>query len=208
MADLVPLEASGAFALTYDDGPDPAWTGRLLAELREREARATFFVMAPRAVQVPGLIEAMLAAGHEIGFHCHDHVRHSERTAADLERDLEIGLQLLDSVGVRPRSWRAPWGVETETTRRLAGEHGLRLWGWNLDSHDWRGDSAAEMLAALEAQGGLRGGDVVLMHDGLGPGARRLGCKETLALTGRLLDAATAAGLRPVPVSACAGVLA
>ncbi len=208
MPDTVPLEASNAFALTYDDGPDPAWTGRLLAELREHEARATFFVMSRRAANAPGLIEAMLAAGHEVGFHCHDHIRHSELAAPALERDLEAGLELLDSLGVAPRAWRAPWGIETETTRWLAAEHRLRLWGWNVDSHDWRGDSAEEMFAALEVQGGLREGDVVLMHDGLGPGARRKGCGQTLGLTGLLLDAAGAVGLRPAPVSDCTGVLA
>jgi peptidoglycan/xylan/chitin deacetylase (PgdA/CDA1 family) len=199
---------SGTVALTYDDGPDPIWTELLLDELRETGARATFFVMSPRAVLNRDLIAAMVADGHEIGFHCYRHVRHSEQSDGELERDLETGLHQLASVGVEPRAWRAPWGVETEATRRLAADRGLRLWGWNLDSHDWRRDSAAAMFGALEAQGGLRGGDVVLMHDGLGPGALRSSCEETLGLTRRLLLAAAAAGLEPAPVSECEGVLA
>lgn len=199
---------SGAVALTYDDGPDPFWTDLLLAELREQRARATFFVMAPRALLAPDLIETMLAEGHEVGFHCVHHVRHSKLSEGELGVELSTGLRQLSSLAVAPLNWRAPWGDETTTTRRLAGRHGLRLWGWNLDSHDWRGDAATTMHAALLAQGGLRDGDVVLMHDGLGPGALRAGCEETLELTRLLLADAARADLRCVPVSEAEGVAA
>ena len=113
-----------------------------------------------------------------------------EQTRRELTSDLATGLRQLRSVGARPRAWRAPWGCETAVTRRLAARHGLRLWGWNLDSHDWRGDSAERDAQGGRPQGGLRDGDVVLMHDGLGPGARRDGCAETLELTRRLIDEA------------------
>ncbi|MBS1861150.1 MAG: polysaccharide deacetylase family protein [Actinobacteria bacterium] len=195
-------------ALTYDDGPDPLWTPRILAALARRGARATFFVQARRAIENPDLIESILAAGSEVGFHCVDHVRHSERPREAVVADLETGLELLDEVGVRPRAWRAPWGVETDATRALASSHDLRLWGWNLDTHDWRGDGARRMLKALDAQGGLRGGDVILMHDALGPGARRGGCAETVALTELLLGIAEGSALTPAGVSGCEGVLA
>ncbi|HEY1852960.1 MAG TPA: polysaccharide deacetylase family protein [Solirubrobacterales bacterium] len=199
---------SGTVALTYDDGPDPFWTDLLLAELRQHGACATFFVTTPRAVLAPDLIEQMLADGHEVALHCMRHIRHSELSESGLAAELRTALRQLGSVGVAPRAWRAPWGVETGATRRLAGRHGLRLWGWNLDSHDWRGDSAAAMQAALVAQGGLRDGDVLLMHDALGPGARRTGCEETMALTRRLLAEAGRLGLECVPISEADGVLA
>lgn len=195
-------------ALTYDDGPDPRWTEELLSVLREHGARATFFVITPRAVASPELIEAMRADGHEVAFHCYRHVRHAEQSEGELTSDVVTGLRQLRGLGAEPRAWRAPWGQETEVTRRLAGRHGLRLWGWNLDSHDWRGDSAAQMYGAVQAQGGLCDGDVVLMHDGLGPGARRGGCAETLDLTRLLIADAEREGLDLAPVSECAGVLA
>jgi peptidoglycan/xylan/chitin deacetylase (PgdA/CDA1 family) len=194
--------------LTYDDGPDPTWTPRILAALRRRGARATFFVQARRAGQHGELIEAMVAAGHEVGFHCLDHIRHSQRTIEGVESDLTIGLETLARLGVRPRAWRAPWGVETDATRLLAGERDLRLWGWNVDTHDWRGDDVRRMFGALEAQGGLRGGDVILMHDALGPGALRDGCPETVALTELLLAGAESAELLTGTVSESEGVLA
>lgn len=199
---------SGTIALTFDDGPDRVWTPRVLAVLERCGARATFFVQARRAVENRALVEEVLAAGNEVGFHCLDHVRHSQRSWEGVGSDLEIGLEMLDRIGVRPHAWRAPWGIETDATRLLAAERGLRLWGWNVDTHDWRGDAAGRMFGALEAQGGLRGGDVILMHDALGPGARREGCAETVALTELLLARAEADGLEPATVSECEGVLA
>ena len=188
-------------ALTYDDGPDPVWTGKVLAALGWHGATATFFVDVGQARENPDRIETMLSEGHEVGLHCVRHVRHTELDAGELAREVEAGLAALAAVGVRPSAWRAPWGVETEATRALAVEHGLELWGWSFDSHDWRGDSAAEMLAALAAQGGLEAGEVVLMHDGIGPGARRGDCDETVRLTEALLESASAAGLRAATVS-------
>jgi peptidoglycan-N-acetylglucosamine deacetylase len=199
---------SGTVALTYDDGPDPLWTPRVLEVLRSFGAHATFFVQARRAVANRELLAEMSADGHEVGFHCLDHLRHSQRDPDEVASDLSIGLELLSRTGVRPRVWRAPWGVETDVTRLLAAEHGLRLWGWNVDTHDWRGDPAARMLGALDAQGGLRAGDVILMHDGIGPGARRHGCAETVALTGLLLSGAEEAALSTATLSAAEGVMA
>jgi peptidoglycan/xylan/chitin deacetylase (PgdA/CDA1 family) len=199
---------TGTICLTFDDGPNPTWTPRVLTALGRRGARATFFVQARRAVEHRDLIEAMIDAGHEVGFHCLDHIRHSQRTVNGVDSDLTVGMEMLSGIGVRPRAWRAPWGIETDATRSLAAERDLRLWGWNVDTHDWRGDGVRRMFGALEAQGGLRAGDVILMHDALGPGARRDGCAETVALTELLLATAERAGLSMTTVSAGEGALA
>jgi peptidoglycan-N-acetylglucosamine deacetylase len=199
---------SGTIALTYDDGPDPEWTPQVLEALADFDAQATFFVDARRALVQRDLVQAIVAGGHEVAFHCFEHLRHSERTADELDAEVDLGLGLLDLVGVKPTAWRAPWGIETDATRELAAAHDLRLWGWNVDTHDWRGDAAERMFSALEAQGGLRAGDVILMHDGIGPGARREGCEETVALTELLLAAAELGGQATASVSASEGVLA
>lgn len=189
--------SAGAIALTFDDGPDPVWTPRVLAELGRQDALATFFVEARRALANPGLVKQMIEAGHEVGFHCVRHVRHSELDEEAVHAEAAVGLAMLAPMGVRPGAWRAPWGVVTAATRQVAGTHELELWDWSFDSHDWRGDGCEQMLGALATAGGLEGGTVVLMHDGLGPGARREGCAETVRLTSALLAAARASGLRP-----------
>lgn len=176
-----------------------------MAALERRRASATFFVEARRALEHSDLIEAMGEAGHEVGFHCLDHVRHSERSDAEIAADVAEGLAMLASIGVRPTAWRTPWGVVTGATYRVAAEHGLGICGWSFDSHDWRGDSREQMLAALAADGGLGDGAVVLMHDGIGPGARRSGCAETVAFAEALLTAADARGLRAAIVSESIG---
>jgi hypothetical protein len=189
-------------ALTFDDGPDPVWTPRVLAELDRRGARATFFLDTTRALACPDTVAAIVAGGHEVGLHCVNHVRHSELSADEVTEEAERGLAALGALGLRPAAWRTPWGVETGATKRAAAAHGLRLWGWDRDSHDWRGEGCERMLSAIETEGGLGDGTVVLMHDAIGPGAQRDGCEETVKLTASLLDRAEAAGLRPVGVSA------
>jgi peptidoglycan/xylan/chitin deacetylase (PgdA/CDA1 family) len=193
---------SGTIALTYDDGPDPEWTPLVVDALGRHGAQATFFLDARRALVQRALVRQVAARGHEVAFHCFEHVRHSERSEEELRSEADLGLGLLDLVGVTPRAWRAPWGIETEATRAVAAAHELRLCGWNVDSHDWRGDSAKRMFAAIEARGGLRDGDVILMHDAIGPGARRRGCKETVTLTELLLAEADRVGLATASVSA------
>jgi peptidoglycan/xylan/chitin deacetylase (PgdA/CDA1 family) len=78
----------------------------------------------------------------------------------------------------------------------------MDLWlaPWTEDTHDWRGDMAAEMLDSISES--LRPGSVVLMHDGLGPGARREGCDQTVALVGKLVERSRELGCEPEPMSA------
>ena len=130
----------GTIALTYDDGPEPDGR-RASSRPARRGAQATFFVDARRALVQRDLVRGDRRRGHEVAFHCFEHLRHSERSADELDAELDLGLGLLDLVGVRPTAWRAPWGIETDATRELAAEHDLRLWGWNVDTHDWRGDA-------------------------------------------------------------------
>ncbi len=166
--------------------------------LRGEGVPGTFFVIAGRASSHPALIDRMLAEGHEVAFHCVRHVRHSEITAPALRRDTEAGLRTLADLGASPRRWRAPWGVITPATRRLAEVHELELVGWSVDTGDWRGDTAAHMHAAV--RGRMASGAVVLMHDGLGPGARRSDCRETIELVPRLLQTIRRRGLRATPL--------
>jgi peptidoglycan/xylan/chitin deacetylase (PgdA/CDA1 family) len=182
-----------ALALTFDDGPDPAWTPRLLDLLDRLGARATFFPIAGRAAGNPAIIERMRAGGHAIGLHCDEHVRHSERDADWLACDTDAGLERLAGVGVRPALWRTPWGDTAPWSAQVARTRDLRLIGWTADTRDWRGDGPAEMFAATRES--LTGGAIVLAHDGLGPGARRDTVEATLDYVALVGDHARVHGL-------------
>ncbi|HWE09783.1 MAG TPA: polysaccharide deacetylase family protein [Solirubrobacteraceae bacterium] len=167
-----------SLSLTFDDGPDPAWTPRLLEVLAGAGARATFFSIASRAAAHPALMAQVLSDGHEVGLHCDEHVRHSTRDAAWGRADTARALECLRAVGVAPRLWRTPWGDLAPWTADVAAEYGLRIVGWTVDTHDWRGDTARAMFDAVRP--GLQPGAIVLAHDGVGPGARRTDARETV----------------------------
>ena len=154
-------------ALTFDDGPDPDWTLRILRALARAGARATFFVMASRVVRHPYALAAIRIEGHDVELHCGEHVRHTEAGREAIDTDTRAALEVLAEHDVRPRRWRTPWGVRAPWTAEVAAAHGLEP------------------------------GGVVLMHDGLGPGARRDRCAETVRLIPRLVAHLRERGLEP-----------
>lgn len=197
-------EYTGAVALTFDDGPDPHWTPAILDALSAAGARATFFVIAPRAERHPQLIRRIRAEGHGLGLHCDRHVRHTELTADELQEDTRAALARLEALGERPTLWRTPWGTVARHTPEVARQHDLRLVHWTADTEDWAGHDPAAMLARVTPD--VRNGAIVLAHDGLGPGALRDGCANTVALIGPLTALALDRGAacralheRPVP---------
>jgi peptidoglycan/xylan/chitin deacetylase (PgdA/CDA1 family) len=163
----------------------------VLEALAAAGVRATFFVLGERAEREPELLAQVLAEGHAVELHGHAHLRHTEHPREAVEADLRRAMATLGDL--RPTSWRLPWGALAPYSRALAADYGLQLVGWTADSHDWRGDSAAAMLDAMT----LEPGAIVLMHDGIGPGARRGDCAQTARLVGPLVERIRARGLEP-----------
>ncbi|MHB1468050.1 MAG: polysaccharide deacetylase family protein [Solirubrobacteraceae bacterium] len=184
-------------SLTFDDGPDARWTRAVQRALARCDAQATFFVIGERVRANRGLMDELLTAGHDVQLHCDRHIRHSELSEPEIELDVRAALASLAQHGVHPGWWRTPWGVRTPATRAVAQRHGLKLVNWSLDTEDWRGEPASAMLARIEP---LADGDVVLMHDGIGPGALRDGCAGTVELIGKIVAAARAASLEVGPL--------
>jgi peptidoglycan-N-acetylglucosamine deacetylase len=179
-------------ALTFDDGPDPVWTPLVLDALANAGARATFFVVAPRATRYPSLISSMREKGHDVAFHCSEHVRHDAMTRREIEADVESGLLAL---GRSVRYWRSPWGLITLPTEEVANKHRLGLVGWTADTEDWRGGAPEDLLASIT--GKISPGAIILMHDGVGPGATRDGCSGTVDFIGPLVALLGSHGLEP-----------
>ncbi len=178
-------------ALTFDDGPDPRGTPAVLEALAAVDVRATFFVLGERAEREPELLAQVLAEGHAVELHGHRHLRHTEHPREAVEADLRRALATL--AHLRPTSWRLPWGALAPYSHALAAEYGLTLVGWTADTHDWRGDAAELMLDSLAVEPGA----IVLMHDGIGAGARRADCAQTARLVGPLVGRIRACGLEP-----------
>ena len=179
-------------ALTFDDGPDPIWTPLVLDALSEVGANATFFVIAPRAKRHPSLLSRMREQGHVVAFHCFEHIRHDAMTPEGIEADVVSGLPAL----VQPaRYWRTPWGFLTPATEEIARRHHLVLVGWTADTQDWRGGKPQEMLDHIRSE--ISPGAIVLMHDGVGPGATREGCSGTVDLVRPLVALLRSRGLEP-----------
>lgn len=186
-----------SLALTFDDGPDPRWTPATLARLAAVDAHATFFVLGQQVREHPELIDEIRAAGHTVGLHGDAHLDHSKSSAAEIVADTDRALETLAAVGVEPALWRLPWGRGVATSAEIALDRGLRIVGWDVDTHDWRGDGwdaqPDEVRRAAET------GGTVLLHDAIGPGALRTGCTNTLEVVDALCAAAIAHG---IPVEA------
>jgi peptidoglycan/xylan/chitin deacetylase (PgdA/CDA1 family) len=187
-----------ALSLTFDGGPDPVWTQRVLDALGRAGARATFFVVGERVRANPDAVCAVLAAGHDVQLHCDRHLAHSQRSEAEIAQDTSAALATLRELGVAPTHWRTPCGIETESTVGVARAKRLTLVRWTFDTHDRRGDAPALMLRA--ARRAVAVGGVVLMHDALAPGGLRGGCENTADFIPALVAAARSRGLKVGPL--------
>ena len=184
--------------LTFDDGPDPVWTPRVASALESAGTRGTFFVIGERASEHPDVVRDLVARGHEIELHCMRHVRHPDATRAEIEADTREAIDALARLGVRPDRWRTPGGGTASWTAAVARRHRLRIAGWSADPRDWAGDLAGVMLERAAPQ--LHPGAVVVMHDGIGPGAERDDCAQTVALVELVASNARARGFEVRPL--------
>jgi peptidoglycan-N-acetylglucosamine deacetylase len=191
----------GAFALTFDDGPDPRHTGAIVELLRERGHRATFFVLG-RAVRAhPEVAAATAAAGHQLASHGDDHrvlaLTPPWRVRAQL-RAVEEAVR--EATGSPPAPlFRAPHGVRSPWLQSVAGAAGYRVCAWDGSVFD---TALPGVEAIVERVRLLLGpGRVILLHDGdgSGGGASR---EQTVQALPAILDAAEAEGLRSVPLTA------
>lgn len=160
---------SGAVALTFDDGPDPRWTPRLLHALEQADARATFFFLGTAMEAHPALTREA-AARHEIGTHLYDHslapMRSADAFAAEVARVFAVHEQIL---GTRPTALRFPHGHAGKIRRAQLDALGLRAYHWTFSSEDARADDGAVVARRVDLR--LAPGCIVLLHDGRGPGS-------------------------------------
>lgn len=201
---LPPAAASGVVALTFDDGPDPVLTPRVLDLLEQRGARATFFCLGRLVDLHPELTREIARRGHQVENHSH---RHSHtfgflgpgRLRGEIARAQD---SIEAATGRRPTLFRAPAGIRNLFLQPELERLGLRLVSWTRRGFDTVSRRPATVAARLCA--GLRQGDILVLHDGA-PLRGASGPTVVAEVLPRLLDALAGTGLRSVPIAEALG---
>jgi len=203
-------------ALTFDDGPDPTWTPKILAILKRKHVIGTFMIIGEEAQNNLGLLKQDYRDGNEIASHTYTHPDISQISTRQLDLQLNLTERLFAAeLGVQPLFFRPPYSIDQEpdTNEQAApADHvekmGYIIVGDKIDTNDWDETprktpqgiihSVLSQLQAMKTQPQFRG-SIILMHDG---GGDRSVTVATLPL---LIDALRAKGYKFVPVSALIG---
>lgn len=190
---------SSRVALTFDDGPDPEVTPQVLDVLAEAQVRATFFVIGRSALAQSQLARRILAEGHALGNHSWQHSRWQNFYSGRWHRrELERAGQAMAAMAgeLHPLMYRPPVGLKSGGLARALWPRGPTLVAWSLHSRDTFARDPERV--ARRVLGKIRGGDIVLLHDGHDrPGRHRRLCVPALRL---ILAGLRARGLECVTV--------
>jgi peptidoglycan/xylan/chitin deacetylase (PgdA/CDA1 family) len=155
----------GHVVLTFDDGPEPGATDKVLKALAEHNATATFFVLVRRAELHPGLLREAIDAGHEIALHGIDHRRLTRMPQDTRVAAIADGRRRLEDLAQVPVRWfRPPYGAQTPRLWSAIRRQGLTSVLWGPAAHDWLELPAA--VLARRAVSIVAPGSVLLAHDG------------------------------------------
>jgi peptidoglycan-N-acetylglucosamine deacetylase len=188
-----------AVALTFDDGPSPVYTPQIMALFKLYQAHGTFFVMGHRVEQYPGLVQALLKAGHEVGNHSFSHPRLTKTGQIYREQELERTAVDLDLLGCpqSQRLFRPPYSAYDDRLKAYLAHTRRCLVLWSIDSGDWRGLAAPAIVENVLSR--VRNGAIIIFHDNNEDAqADRHPTVEALKT---ILPALKAAGYRMVTVS-------
>ena len=196
-------------AITFDDGPDPEWTPKILDVLKEKKATATFFLIGIQADKFSGLAKRIYDEGNTIGNHTFTHPDVSNISTAHMKVELNLTERLFASlIGVRTTLMRPPYAIDEEPDTadqvrplEVPQEMGYITVGNRIDPDDWSGNPSAEKISSYVLshlppcrQENLRCGNIVLLHDGGGNRA------ETVRALPMIIDGIRARGYEISPV--------
>ena len=203
-------------ALSFDDGPDPKWTPKILDILRNKGVKGTFMLIGDEAQANIGLMKRVVREGHEIGNHTWTHPDISEISNRQLDLELKLTERLFASkLGIQPLYFRPPYDIDEEpdTDDQAAPvlriqQDGYTIVGSKLDTNDWNENprkspaeitqSILDQLETMKSKPQFRG-SIILLHDGGGDRS------ATVAALPVLIDSLRAHGYTIVPVSALMG---
>ncbi len=159
--------ADAVVALTFDDGPNPEATPRILDALGARNVHATFFILGRHAERWPQLVERVSAEGHTLANHGFHHRKLHLKSPAYVLEDIQLGTRRIEeATGRRPRWFRAPHGFRSPWVTPIARRFGQRTVGWSLGV--WDSDRPGSRAIAERTIAGTKAGSILLLHDGDG----------------------------------------
>lgn len=167
-------DAENQVVLSFDDGPDPEWTPRILDILKAEGIKAVFFVVGSRAAENPALIRRIVAEGHELGNHSYWHPDLSKATEQRIVFELNANQRILEGIaGVSTLLFRPPYHADTYPqslaefmTLAKAQELGYLTVAESIDSEDWNKPTPENVFARVKAH--RAEGNIILLHDGGG----------------------------------------
>ena len=190
-----PIRVNGSYiALTFDDGPHPELTPKLLDILKTHQVKATFFVVGNRVVKYPEIVARAAREGHEIANHSWSHPRLSELSDQDVRQELQKDEDAICSViGIRPKLLRPPGGALLARQERwIHDEFGYNTILWDVHGFDWIRPAPAPAMICQRIVEETHPGAVIVCHDTL-PG--------TIEATPSILEQLAAKGFKFVTVS-------
>lgn len=160
-------EAGTVASITFDDGPNPVATPRILDALKANGVLATFFVLGRHADRWPELVKRMADEGHQLGNHGYQHRKLHRQLPGYVRDDLTRGADAIErAAGVRPAVFRAPHGFRNPWVTPIARALGERTIGWSLGVWDSARPGVDEIVR--RTLDGMRAGSILLLHDGDG----------------------------------------
>lgn len=152
-------------AMTFDDGPHPTLTPKLLDILKARHIKCTFFVIGKNAQTYPNIIRRMIAEGHEVANHTWTHCSLTSRSDAQIRTELQQSEDaLVATANYRPHLIRPPYGaINTRVKQLMFSEFGYSTIMWSVDPQDWRRPGVSVVTSRLVS--GARPGAIMLAHD-------------------------------------------
>ncbi|NVI09338.1 chitooligosaccharide deacetylase NodB [Paraburkholderia youngii] len=156
--------------LTFDDGPHPVWTPKILDILAYEQAAATFCVIGAYAAEYPELIKRIAAEGHDLANHTMTHPDLSKCEPDLVRREIWEADALIKETcpAAKVTYIRAPYGIWTKDAIGETGKAGLIALHWSVDPRDWSQPGVNAIVDAVMAS--VRPGSIVLLHDGSPPG--------------------------------------
>lgn len=190
--------ASGrGWALTFDDGPHAQGTPAVLETLADHGVAATFFLVGEQVLRNPSLPSEIVAAGHQIGLHCHRHRNLLRLAPWQVREDLARAQAAIeDATGLSPTLYRPPYGILNATALRLARRARRRTLLWSHWGRDWEARATAESIA-MRLTENVEEGSILLLHDADDYSAEGSWRRTALALP-RVLDLLGERGIEAV----------